>query len=216
MKAERLKAGTEGWRLPGRGTPLGSSLHRATCPLFQAFASTSASFRLASSAFSPSAFNPSAFHFPMSFPARTNTSEIELGSTFQPKFGADGLIPCITQDAATGEVLMFAFMNAESLAHTLKTRKASYWSRSRNKLWVKGEESGNTQIVKSLHTDCDQDVVLIKVEQTGSANASCHNGYKSCFYRQLADLDAAAQSSDFALTYTADRLFDPAAVYKKK
>ncbi|HRE83921.1 MAG TPA: phosphoribosyl-AMP cyclohydrolase, partial [Opitutaceae bacterium] len=97
----------------------------------------------------------------MSFPARTTTAEIELGTTLRPKFGADGLIPCITQDATTGEVLMFAFMNAESLLHTLKTKKATYWSRSRQKLWVKGEESGNTQIVRELRTDCDQDVVLI-------------------------------------------------------
>jgi phosphoribosyl-AMP cyclohydrolase len=148
----------------------------------------------------------------MSFPARTNTAEIELGSTLQPKFGADGLIPCITQDIATGEVLMFAFMNAESLTHTLKTRKATYWSRSRQKLWVKGEESGNVQIVKELYTDCDQDVLLIKVEQTGAANASCHNGYKSCFYRRLSKLDDPA----FKLEYTATRLFDPATVYKKK
>lgn len=148
----------------------------------------------------------------MTFPARTNTAEIELGSTLQPKFGPDGLIPCITQDITTGEVLMFAFMNAESLEHTLKTRKATYWSRSRQKLWVKGEESGNVQVVKELYTDCDQDVLLVKVEQTGAANASCHNGYKSCFYRRLAKLDDPA----FKLEYTASRLFDPATVYKKK
>lgn len=147
----------------------------------------------------------------MTFPARTTSAEIELGSTLQPKFGADGLIPCITQDITTGEVLMFAFMNAESLSHTLKTRKATYWSRSRNKLWVKGEESGNIQIVKELYTDCDQDVVLIKVEQTGAANAACHNGYKSCFYRRLAKLEDAS----FALEHTSTRLFDPATVYKK-
>lgn len=148
----------------------------------------------------------------MSFPPRTTTAEIELGATLQPKFGSDGLIPCITQDIATGEVLMFAFMNAESLEHTLRTRKATYWSRSRQKLWVKGEESGNVQVVKELYTDCDQDVLLIKVEQTGAANASCHNGYKSCFYRRLAKLDDPA----FKLEYTASRLFDPATVYKKK
>jgi len=148
----------------------------------------------------------------MSFPARTNTQEIELGTTLQPKFGSDGLIPCITQDITTGEVLMFAFMNAESLEHTLRTRKATYWSRSRQKLWVKGEESGNVQIVKELYTDCDQDVLLIKVEQSGAANASCHNGYKSCFYRRLAKLD----DPGFKLEYSATRLFDPATVYKKK
>lgn len=146
------------------------------------------------------------------FPARTTTQEIELGTTLQPKFGADGLIPCITQDINTGQVLMFAFMNAESLAHTLRTKKATYWSRSRNKLWVKGEESGNVQLVKELFSDCDQDVLLIKVEQSGPANASCHNGYKSCFYRQLESLD----DPSFKLRYTAERLFDPATVYKKK
>jgi phosphoribosyl-AMP cyclohydrolase len=146
------------------------------------------------------------------FPARTTTAEIELGTTLQPKFDADGLIPCITQDAATGEVLMFAFMNAESLTHTLQTRKATYWSRSRKKLWVKGEESGNVQLVRELRTDCDQDVLLLKVEQSGPANASCHNGYKSCFYRKVGDLDDAS----LKLQFTAQPLFDPAKVYKKK
>jgi phosphoribosyl-AMP cyclohydrolase len=148
----------------------------------------------------------------MAFPSRTQTSEIELGSTLQPKFGSDGLIPCIAQDITTGDVLMFAFMNAESLEHTLRTRKATYWSRSRQKLWVKGEESGNVQIVKEVYVDCDQDVLLIKVEQSGAANAACHNGYRSCFYRRLAKLDDPA----FALEYTSSRLFDPATVYKKK
>ncbi len=147
----------------------------------------------------------------MSFPERISHQEVEHGTTLRPKFGADGLIPCITQDAATGQVLMFAFMNAESLTHTLKTGKATYWSRSRNKLWVKGEESGNTQLVRELYTDCDQDVVLLKVDQTGAANAACHNGYKSCFYRRLAALDDPA----FRLEFTAERLFDPATVYKK-
>lgn len=152
----------------------------------------------------------------MSFPPRTTTAEIELGGVLQPKFGSDGLIPCITQDVTTGEVLMFAFMNADSLAHTLRTKKATYWSRSRNKLWVKGEESGNIQVVREVRTDCDQDVLLIKVEQTGPANASCHNGYKSCFYRKLTDLEAAGEGRSFALTFTAQPLFDPATVYKKK
>jgi phosphoribosyl-AMP cyclohydrolase len=146
------------------------------------------------------------------FPARTTHQEVELGTTLQPKFGDDGLIPCITQDVATGQVLMFAFMNAESLALTLSTKKATYWSRSRKKLWVKGEESGNVQIVKELFSDCDQDVLLIKVEQTGAANASCHNGYRSCFYRRLENLE----DPSFRLQFTAERLFDPATVYKKK
>ena len=142
------------------------------------------------------------------FPARTTTQEIELGLTLQPKFGPDGLIPCITADAKTNEVLMFAFMNAAALAHTIRTKTATYWSRSRNKLWMKGEESGNVQLVKELLVDCDQDVVLLKVDNVGGA--VCHNGYRSCFYRRLAD-ELALQ-----LEFTASRVFDPATVYKKK
>lgn len=142
------------------------------------------------------------------FPARTTPQEIELGLTFQPKFGPDGLIPCITADAKTNEVLMFAFMNAAALAHTIRTKTATYWSRSRNRLWVKGEESGNVQLVKELLVDCDQDVVLLKVDNVGGA--ACHNGYRSCFYRRLADEQA------LQLEFTASRVFDPATVYKKK
>ncbi|HVS51144.1 MAG TPA: phosphoribosyl-AMP cyclohydrolase [Opitutaceae bacterium] len=148
------------------------------------------------------------------FPARTNTAEIELGSTLQPKFGADGLIPCITTDHATNEVLMFAFMNAEALAHTIRTKKATYWSRSRNKLWVKGEESGNAQLVKELLVDCDQDVVLLKVENIGGA--ACHNGYKSCFYRKLAPAANTDEAASLKLEFATRRVFDPATVYKKK
>jgi len=147
----------------------------------------------------------------MSFPPRTTHPQIEHGSTLQPKFGTDGLIPCITQDATTGQVLMFAFMNAESLGHTLRTGQATYWSRSRNKLWMKGEESGNVQLVRELFTDCDQDVLLLKVDQSGPANASCHNGYQSCFYRRLSSLTDPA----YPLEFTAEPLFDPKTVYKK-
>lgn len=148
------------------------------------------------------------------FPARTNSSEIELGTTLQPKFGPDGLIPCITTDQATNEVLMFAFMNAEALAHTIKTKKATYWSRSRNKLWVKGEESGNAQLVKELRVDCDQDVVLLKVENVGGA--ACHNGFKSCFYRKLSASANAEDQASLTLETIGQPLFDPKAVYKKK
>jgi len=150
------------------------------------------------------------------FPARTTTAEVELGTVLQPKFGPDGLIPCITQDATTGEVLMFAFMNAESLAHTLRTKRATYWSRSRNKLWVKGEESGNVQVVKEILTDCDQDVILLKVDQSGAGGAACHNGYKSCFYRKVAGAADADDPASLKLEFAAKRLFDPATVYKKK
>lgn len=142
------------------------------------------------------------------FPARTTTQEIELGTKLQPKFGPDGLIPCITADATSNEVLMFAFMNAEALAQTIKTGRATYWSRSRNKLWIKGEESGHVQNVRELRVDCDQDVVLLKVKNVGGA--ACHNGYRSCFYRRLAD------PQTLRLELTDERVFDPAKVYKKK
>jgi phosphoribosyl-AMP cyclohydrolase len=147
------------------------------------------------------------------FPARTSTADIELGAKLQPKFGPDGLIPCITSDHVTNEVLMFAYMNAEALAHTIKTRKATYWSRSRNKLWIKGEESGNAQLVKELLVDCDQDVVLLKVENVGGA--ACHNGYKSCFYRKLAGSANLDDAASLSLEFAARRVFDPATVYKK-
>ncbi|HTQ30497.1 MAG TPA: phosphoribosyl-AMP cyclohydrolase [Opitutaceae bacterium] len=148
------------------------------------------------------------------FPARTTTAEIELGATLQPKFGSDGLLPCITTDAVTNEVLMFAFMNAESLAHTIRTKKATYWSRSRSKLWVKGEESGHVQLVKEIRVDCDQDVILLKVENVGGA--ACHNGYRSCFYRKLAAGASADDAATLKLEFDAPRVFDPATVYKKK
>ncbi|KXU37706.1 phosphoribosyl-AMP cyclohydrolase [Cephaloticoccus primus] len=148
------------------------------------------------------------------FPARTTTAEIELGTTLQPKFDAEGLIPCITTDHLTNEVLMFAFMNAESLAHTLRTGKATYWSRSRRKLWCKGEESGNVQLVKAVLTDCDQDVILLKVESIGGV--SCHNGYKSCFYRQLSGQADPDNQASMTLQFVARRLVDPKTLYKKK
>jgi phosphoribosyl-AMP cyclohydrolase len=117
-------------------------------------------------------------------------------------------------DHATNEVLMFAFMSAESLAKTIETRKATYFSRSRNTLWVKGEESGNVLRVIDLFVDCDQDVLLLKVENAGTG--ACHNGYRSCFYRKLvpdADPDGRLLPT---LEFAAERVFDPAVVYKKK
>src|SRR5580692_9447405 len=141
------------------------------------------------------------------FPARTTTAEIEHGSVLQPKFGPDGLIPCITTDHATNEVLMFAFMNAESLAQTLRTRHATYWSRSRNKLWVKGEESGNIQKVVEARVDCDQDVILLRVENVGGA--ACHNGYRSCFYRKLAGTANPDDPASLKLEFAAAQVFDP-------
>jgi phosphoribosyl-AMP cyclohydrolase len=121
------------------------------------------------------------------------------------KYDANGLIPAIIQDHATGRVLMFAFMNADSVARTIETGFCHYYSRSRNKLWLKGESSGHTQTVKSVRTDCDKDVLLIGVEQKGAA---CHDGYESCFYR-------AFDASGDDWTIEGEKVFDPETVYKK-
>lgn len=118
------------------------------------------------------------------FTARGTTAEIEHGSTFQPKFDEHGLLPAIVTDAASGEVLMFAWMNAEALALTIEQGVAHFYSRSRRKLWLKGEESGNVLRVADLRTDCDQDVVALKVVIEGRGVA-CHTGARSCFYRTV-------------------------------
>jgi phosphoribosyl-AMP cyclohydrolase len=110
----------------------------------------------------------------------------------RPRFNADGLIAAIAQDAASGDVLMLAWMNAEALAATLATGRATYWSRSRSALWVKGETSGHTQDVVEVRIDCDQDAVLLKVNQAGGA---CHTGRASCFYR-VVDADGRTLSPD--------------------
>jgi phosphoribosyl-AMP cyclohydrolase len=117
----------------------------------------------------------------------------------------DGLLPAIAQDAATGDVLMMAFMNSESYAETVATGRAVYYSRSRKKLWRKGEESGNVQLVKAIYVDCDADTILLKVEQLGGA--ACHEGFHSCFFRRV---------TPDGLTVEGERMFDPAKVYGKK
>lgn len=119
------------------------------------------------------------------------------------KFDGNGLIPAIIQDWKTGQVLMMAWMNRDSLARTVETGKTHFFSRSRNKLWLKGETSGHVQQVKSIATDCDQDVLLVKVEQTGAA---CHEGYESCFFREF-------QKDGADWKVVGKRLFDPAKVY---
>lgn len=123
-----------------------------------------------------------------------------------PDFAKTPLVPAIAQDAATGDVLMLAYMNAEAYAETLATRRVCYYSRSRQRLWRKGEESGHTQLVKHVYYDCDADTVLVKVEQLGGA--ACHEGYRSCFFREV-DLDSGAAK------VIAERVFDPKAVYAK-
>jgi phosphoribosyl-AMP cyclohydrolase len=121
------------------------------------------------------------------------------------KFDSNGLIPAIIQDHQTGQVLMMAWMNRDSLAKTVASGKTHFFSRSRNKLWLKGESSGHTQSVKSIATDCDQDVLLIKVEQIGAA---CHEGYYSCFFREHA-----ADGADWKIV--GEKIFEPDTVYKK-
>lgn len=141
------------------------------------------------------------------FAERTNKKQIELGNDFAPKFDENGLIPCITVDATSGEVLMFAWMSREALKMTIETKKATYFSRSRKKIWVKGESSGREQIVKELRVDCDQDVIQLKVEVTGEG--TCHNGYRSCFYRSV-DMENNSDSLNFEIK---ERSFDPDDVY---
>jgi phosphoribosyl-AMP cyclohydrolase len=120
------------------------------------------------------------------FPTAPDKQALERGSTLAPRFNSDGLIAAIATDAATGEVLMFAWMNAQALRLTLDTGIAHYYSRSRGALWKKGETSGQLQTVEELRIDCDQDAVWIKVRVGGDGGA-CHVGFKSCFYRVVED-----------------------------
>jgi len=132
--------------------------------------------------------------------------EIELGTNFEPKFDSNGLITAISQDAKTGEILMVAFMNKEALDLTISTGNAVFYSRSRKKLWKKGEESGHVQKVKQILADCDQDCLILKVEVD---QGQCHVGYQSCFYRALKK-DNPAQ-----LEFVAEKVYDPEKAYKK-
>lgn len=118
---------------------------------------------------------------------------------------ADGLIPAIVQDYKTNEVLMLAYVNKEAWEKTLETGKAHYWSRSRNKLWLKGESSGHVQVIHEIFVDCDEDTIIYKVEQLGGA--ACHVGYSSCFYRKVVD-------GKFEVT--GKLVFNPEEVYGKK
>jgi phosphoribosyl-AMP cyclohydrolase len=115
-----------------------------------------------------------------------------------------GLVPAIAQDAVTGQVLMLAWMNRDAFEETLRSGRAVYFSRSRNKLWRKGEESGNVQEVREVYIDCDADTILLKVHQVGGA--ACHEGYPSCFFRQV---------EPTGLRVVGQRVFDPKVVYKK-
>jgi phosphoribosyl-AMP cyclohydrolase len=142
-----------------------------------------------------------------SFAPRGAKAEIEEGADFSPKFDADGLIPALAMDAATGMPLMLAYMNAESLRRTLEIGEAVYWSRSRQEFWHKGATSGHVQRIVEVRTDCDQDALVLLVEQVGAG--ACHTGRGSCFYRKVTDGGA-------RLEFVGDgRAFDPEAVYGK-
>ena len=135
--------------------------------------------------------------------------EIEEGRNLTPKFDADGLVTCVTTDAQSGEVLMVAHMNAEALARTIETGDAWYYSRSRKRLWRKGEESGHSQRVVEMRVDCDQDAVWIRVEQAGPG--SCHTGRRSCFYRTV----PLGKGGPVTIEFHDGKTFDPKSVYRR-
>jgi phosphoribosyl-AMP cyclohydrolase len=140
----------------------------------------------------------------MSTPPDSN--DVEEGLSLKPKFDANGLVTCVATDAVTSEVLMVAHMNEEALRRTIASGEAWYFSRSRGALWRKGETSGHVQRVVEMRVDCDQDAILIRVEQAGAA---CHTGRHSCFYRKIETVDGGARLS----FVDAERQFDPKAVY---
>lgn len=133
--------------------------------------------------------------------------QIELGTNFEPRFDSNGLITAISQDVKTGQILMVALMNKEALGKTITTGRAVFYSRSRKKLWKKGEESGHIQKVRQILVDCDQDCLILKVEVD---QGQCHVGYKSCFYR------AVRKNNPKELEFIAEKVYDPEKAYKKK
>jgi len=146
----------------------------------------------------------------LAFALRSSIAQVEEGTKLAPKFGADGLLPCITTDAVSGEVLMLGWMNAEALQHTIGTREAHYFSRSRKVLWHKGATSGLVQRVVEVRIDDDQDALWLRVQVQPGADsppASCHVGYRSCFYRAI---DAETGALRFVEN---NKTFDPQVVY---
>lgn len=142
----------------------------------------------------------------------SSSHDIEEGLTFLPKFDADGLVTTVVTDVSSGDVLMVAHMNAEALAKTVETGEAWYYSRSRKKLWKKGESSGHAQRVAELRVDCDQDALWLKVEQLGPG--ACHTGRRSCFYRAV-PLGQTGKKGQVTLEFrNGDKTFDPSKVYQ--
>ena len=132
-------------------------------------------------------------------------ANIEMGLDFEPKFDSNGLITAISQDAESGQILMVAYMNAEALKLTIKTGNAVFFSRSRKKLWKKGEQSGHIQKVKQIFVDCDQDCLVLRVKVDAG---QCHVGYQSCFYRAL-------KQNGEKLEFIAEKVYNPDEIYKK-
>ena len=146
------------------------------------------------------------------FKKRISVEEVEEGLSLTPKFDEDGLIPCITTDNNTGEVLMVGYMNAESLTKTIENGEAYYFSRSQQKIWHKGSVSGLTQKIVEMKIDDDQDPIWISVDVSGSG-ASCHVGYKSCFYRSI-PIKSKVDDNIELIMDDEEKLFDPEEVYK--
>jgi len=145
------------------------------------------------------------------FAARQTIEQVEEGAELAPKFDADGLLPVVTTDATSGEVLMHGYMNAEALQKTIATGEAHYWSRSRQVLWHKGASSGLVQTVVEMRIDDDQDAVWLRVDVAGGA--SCHVGYRSCFFRSV-PLGPHAAAGPVPLTFEeSEKVFDPQPVY---
>ena len=146
------------------------------------------------------------------FAPRGEKKQLEEGQDFSPKFDSDGLIPAMAMDATSGEPLMLAYMNETSLRMTLEIGEAVYWSRSRQEIWHKGATSGHTPKIVEIRTDCDQDALVLRVEQIGAG--ACHTGRNSCFYRKVTGLadDGMAKLSD----PLGDLTYDPNEVYGKK
>ena len=146
------------------------------------------------------------------FKKRNNIKEVEEGKYLSPKFDENGLIPVITTDFQTGDILMHSYMNDEALKKTIETKEAHYWSRSRKKIWHKGQVSGFVQIVKEIRIDDDQDSVWLSVD-IGSG-ASCHVGYRSCFYRSI-PLGKIKNEEELEMEFKEkEKIFDPKKVYK--
>ncbi len=149
------------------------------------------------------------------FSDRGDKETVENGPLLMPKFDSDGLIVAVVTDVASGEVLMVGYMNEEALKRTIDTGEAWYWSRSRKGFWKKGETSGQVQTVHEILTDCDQDALVLKVSVAGNG-ATCHVGYRSCFFRKVVASDNGALGGPVGLEPVEDeKVYDPAEVYNK-